>query len=68
MSNPLVTLLDLSEHEKNERGLQHTPREIAQQPETWLATHRLCADHKSELSAVLRQAGIGRGSGLDRER
>lgn len=62
MSNPLVTLLNLSEQEKNERGLQHTPREIAQQPETWLATHRLCASQKSELANVLRQAGIGRGS------
>ena len=62
MSNPLATLLDLPEQDKVERGLLHTPREIAQQPETWLATHRLCAKHQPELKQVLRQAGIGRGS------
>lgn len=62
MSNPLAMLLDLPEPDKTDRGLLHTPREIAQQPETWLMTHRLCVKQQSELANVLRQAGIGRGS------
>jgi tagatose-6-phosphate ketose/aldose isomerase len=36
--DPLTALLLLPESEKKSRGLQHTPREIAQQPETWLGT------------------------------
>jgi tagatose-6-phosphate ketose/aldose isomerase len=62
LENPLRTLLDLPDQEKLERGLVHTPREIWQQPDTWGTTYRLCADRKSQLSDVLRQAGIGRGS------
>lgn len=62
MGNPLRTLLDLPEQEKAERGLEHTPREIWQQPETWAGTYKICSDHKSELNDVLRRAGIGRGS------
>jgi tagatose-6-phosphate ketose/aldose isomerase len=62
LSNPLATLLDLPEHDKIERGLLHTPREIAQQPNTWLSTHQLCVSRQPELKSVLRQTGIGRGS------
>ncbi len=62
MSDPLTQLLQLAEHERRERGLLHTPREIAQQPETWLATYQRSASQASELKDVLRQAGIGRGS------
>ncbi len=62
MSDPLSQLLQLSQHEKNERGLLHTPREIAQQPETWLATYKRCAGYAVDLKNMLRQAGIGRGS------
>lgn len=36
--NPLAALLSLPESERKSRGLQHTPGEIAQQPETWLGT------------------------------
>jgi tagatose-6-phosphate ketose/aldose isomerase len=45
-----------------ERGLEHTPREIWQQPDTWNNTYRRCQDHHAELNDVLRRAGIGRGS------
>lgn len=62
MGNPLLTLLDLPEQEKAERGLEHTPREIWQQPETWGVTYRLCARAQRELQDAVRRAGIGRGS------
>lgn len=62
MGNPLLTLLDLPEQEKAERGLEHTPREIWQQPETWGLTYRLCARQQPELQDTVRRAGIGRGS------
>lgn len=38
MQNPLTALLSLPESEKKSRGLLNTPREIFQQPETWLKT------------------------------
>lgn len=38
MSDPLADLLALPESEQQSRGLSHTPREIFQQPETWLST------------------------------
>ncbi len=62
MSDPLAQLLQLPEHEKLERGLLHTPREIAQQPDTWRITYKTCVSQESQLKSVLRQAGIGRGS------
>ena len=62
MENPLRTLLELPEQEKNERGLEHTPREIWQQPATWSTTYQRCLDRGGELNDVLRRAGIGRGS------
>jgi tagatose-6-phosphate ketose/aldose isomerase len=62
LSDPLAQLLQLPEHEKLERGLLHTPREIAQQPETWITTYKRCASQAAGLNSVLRQAGIGRGS------
>lgn len=62
MGNPLLTLLDLPEQEKAERGLEHTPREIWQQPDTWGVTYRLCARAQRELQDAVRRAGIGRGS------
>lgn len=62
MGNPLQTLLELPEHERSERGLEHTPREIWQQPETWSTTFAVCAARRNELRDALRRAGIGRGS------
>ncbi len=62
MADPLRMLLDLPEQEKSERGLEHTPREIWQQPDTWKKTFERCRDQRSELNDVLRQAGIGRGN------
>ena len=62
LSDPLRALLDLPEQEKTERGLEHTPREIWQQPDTWTKTYERCQNHAAELNDVLRRAGIGRGS------
>jgi tagatose-6-phosphate ketose/aldose isomerase len=62
LGNPLRTLLDLPERERAERGLEHTPREIGQQPDTWLTTYQICSDRRAELNDALRRAGVGRGS------
>ena len=62
MSNPLCRLLELSEREKIERGLEHTPREIWQQPETWKTTYSVCESNRAALADVLQRAGISRGN------
>ncbi|MGA1985001.1 MAG: tagatose-6-phosphate ketose isomerase [Candidatus Sulfotelmatobacter sp.] len=62
MGDPLRALLDLPEQERTERGLEHTPREIWQQPDTWSQTYLRCQNHRAELNDMLRRAGIGRGS------
>lgn len=62
MGNPLRMLLDLPEKERAERGLEHTPREIWQQPDTWGTTYQICSGHRKELNDAIRRAGIGRGS------
>ena len=62
MGDPLRTLLDLPEQERTERGLEHTPREIWQQPDTWETTYQSCSARQNELRDALRRAGIGRGS------
>lgn len=62
MGDPLRMLLDLPEQERTERGLEHTPREIWQQPDTWETTYQSCSARQNELRDALRRAGIGRGS------
>ena len=62
MGNPLRSLLDLTERERTERGLEHTPREIWQQPDTWKTTYQICTKGRAQLNDALRRAGIGRGS------
>src|SRR5246127_1278425 len=62
LGNPLRTLLDLTQQEKAERGLEHTPREIWQQPETWAMTYQKCVNQQAALNDALRRAGIGRGN------
>ena len=62
MGNPLRMLLDLPEKEKAERGVEHTPREISQQPATWSKTYERCRERRADLSEVLRVAGIRRGA------
>jgi tagatose-6-phosphate ketose/aldose isomerase len=61
VGNPLHTLLELPEQERAQRGLEHTPREISQQPDTWLTTYEICLNHRTEVNAALLRAGVGRG-------
>lgn len=62
LENPLQVLLDLPEPEKAERGLEFTPREIWQQPDTWSSTYKRSRERRGDLTEALRKAGIGRGS------
>jgi len=64
LQNPLQALLDLSQHEKIGRGLEHTPHEIWQQPDTWKTTYRRCQDLQNKLKEKLHRAGIGLGNVL----
>lgn len=50
----LTNLLSLSTLEKHDRGLQFTPSEILQQPETWKETFRLFTENESQLKAFLK--------------
>jgi tagatose-6-phosphate ketose/aldose isomerase len=59
----LSELLDLSEQEKANRGLLHTPKEIAQQPTTWSATFARVQEDSSGIQSFLRSLGIGGDSG-----
>ena len=54
--NPISALLALPQAEKLERGLLYTPAEIAQQPATWRATHRLFENSRRDLMSFLRRA------------
>ena len=54
--NPLSRLIALPYAEKKSRGLLYTPAEIAQQPQTWQATHRAFSEARGELANFLRAA------------
>jgi tagatose-6-phosphate ketose/aldose isomerase len=56
--DPLSALLRLPASEKLQRGLQHTPQEIAQQPRTWRRTLDRLLAQRSELNAFLTSAGL----------
>jgi tagatose-6-phosphate ketose/aldose isomerase len=56
--DPLATLLSLSAAERTAQGLEYTPVEIAQQPETWVATFDLLQKRRGELVDFLAHAGV----------
>ncbi len=56
--NSLPSLLALPPDEQKSSGLLHTPKEIAQQPETWLATFQRFRDRQGEISRFLQSAGV----------
>lgn len=56
--NPITSLLNLSAAEKEKRGIIHTPREIFQQPETWIRTWALIEARLQEIQAFLAAAGV----------
>lgn len=58
--DPLAAMLDLSPADKQARGLEHTPREIAQQPDTWAVTYSELEPKLAEIQAFLARAGIGK--------
>jgi tagatose-6-phosphate ketose/aldose isomerase len=62
LENPLQVLLHLPDPEKSERGLEFTPREIWQQPDTWSSTYQRSRERRGDLIEALRKAGIGRRS------
>jgi tagatose-6-phosphate ketose/aldose isomerase len=55
----------LSDREKAERGLTHTPGEILQQPNTWATTFLNFQQRQTETEAFLKLAGIGPESKRD---
>jgi tagatose-6-phosphate ketose/aldose isomerase len=57
--NPLLSVLARPQHERQAQGLLHTPAEIAQQPDTWRATHRLYRGRQSQIRHFLEAAGVG---------
>jgi len=61
--NELSRLLELPEAEKAKRGLVHTPREIAHQPDTWSKTFDLFRSQRENIQNFLATAGVSGASG-----
>ena len=57
--DPLSAMLNLAPAEKLNRGLEHTPREIAQQPDTWGVTGRDLEPQLTEIQRFLTRTGVG---------
>lgn len=54
----LSSIVELPEEEQKARGLFFTPREIAQQPETWETTLRIFKEHQGRICEFLDAAGV----------
>ena len=54
----LLELVGLPRQEQEARGLVHTPREIAQQPDTWLGTLKIFKQVQEQVRAFLEEAGV----------
>ncbi len=54
----LTELVELPQAEQKERGLLFTPREIAQQPETWKTTVGIFQDNQARICGFLEQADV----------
>lgn len=59
--NSIASFVDMPVDEQQARGLQYTPREIAQQPDTWLTTLRIFREEQARLCALLEEAGVLQG-------
>jgi tagatose-6-phosphate ketose/aldose isomerase len=55
---PLSRFVDLPIDEQKARGLLFTPREIAQQPETWEMTLRIFQEHGDRIRCFLDSVGL----------
>jgi tagatose-6-phosphate ketose/aldose isomerase len=62
VANPLRDILDLPQAERAERGLEYTPREISQQPETWIKTYQRCRAYLADVNEMLHRAGMRNSS------
>jgi tagatose-6-phosphate ketose/aldose isomerase len=58
LQNALASLLSLTDQEKYARGIAHTPKEIHQQPETWVKTGQLVASISESLREQLERVGV----------
>ena len=56
--DPLLSLLQLSAADKVERGLEHTPHEIAHQPGTWILTFQKLIDCIETIQKFLAKARV----------
>jgi tagatose-6-phosphate ketose/aldose isomerase len=54
----LSSFVELPEDEQKARGLLFTPREIAQQPDTWETTLRIFKEHRERICDFLDSAGV----------
>lgn len=54
----LSEFLEMPQAEQKAKGLLFTPREIAQQPETWKTTFATFQQHQARIASFLEQAGI----------
>jgi len=54
----LSSFVELPEDEQKARGLFFTPREIAQQPDTWETTLRIFQEHQERICSFLESAGV----------
>jgi tagatose-6-phosphate ketose/aldose isomerase len=54
----LSSFVELPEYEQKARGLFFTPREIAQQPDTWETTLRIFQEHQERICSFLDSAGV----------
>lgn len=61
--NALAELLEISKEAKIERGLLHTPAEIAQQPVTWGVTLSIFEKQRASLADFLSDAGFDESIG-----
>ncbi len=59
-----MSLLSLPDEEKKSRGILHTPKEIAQQPETWEATGKSLSAARASIEEFLQRAGIAGRDGV----
>jgi tagatose-6-phosphate ketose/aldose isomerase len=58
MVTSLSSIVELPEEEQKERGLFFTPREIAQQPETWETTLKIFKAHQGRICEFLDETGV----------
>ena len=54
----LLDIVQLPREEQTTRGLLHTPKEIAQQPETWQTTFAIFEREQERLRGLLESAGV----------